>query len=110
MQLEVSLEQSSHAIGRAVFCGCMALAISGKQLMPGDGSEIDTATLAYLARAPYFISSNPYIAIPVLMVVLMIGATAWPTPLLRWMTWLASGGIVVLWIFSAICVAKLTAV
>jgi hypothetical protein len=95
---------------RGLFCGCIGLAFFGEKLMPKSSLEIDIKNLAYIARVPFLISIYQSLAFPILIILVIVALLLRSTRLGEFYTLAISGLIVLVWLFSFLCVVELTAV
>jgi hypothetical protein len=78
--------------------------------MPKSSLEIDIKNLAYIARVPFLISIYQSLAFPILIILVIVALLLRSTRLGEFYTLAISGLIVLVWLFSFLCVVELTAV
>jgi hypothetical protein len=95
---------------RVLFCGCIGLAFFGDKSMLKRSLEIDINNLAYLARIPFLISIYQYLSYTILIILLIVALLLRSSRLGEFYMLAISGLIVLIWLFSFLCVDQLTRV
>lgn len=95
---------------KVLFCGCIGLAFFGEKSMPKSSLEIDIKNLAHLARVPFLISIYQSLAFPILIILLIVSLLLRSSRFGEFYTLAISALIVLIWLFSLLCVVQLTRV